>query len=323
MVAVLHTIALFTNFAGIFETCGNVLLFATIVLWLINFYHHIAYISFDLYIFQLGVLILVTGATGNQIYNRFGFPGKFLYLFPACIIAFVVLIFFASKFYQKQLLTHTQNLLKLEKEATKMQTAMLANQIKPHFLYNTLTIIQEMCYTEPEQAAEMIVHFSQYLRTNIDFMDYTELIPFVKELEHVENFLYIQKARFGESLHFEKEIDTTDFMIPPLSVQPIIENAIKYGIRHNDDQGSVTLTVREDAIGLHIEVRNSGPGFNESDLKQHHSIDNIRTRLASLLQGELRIHSTADVPGTVMEIFIPQTNIQRAGHYLHETGELQ
>ena len=161
----------------------------------------------------------------NYIYNSFGLPGKTLFLLPVCIITFGFLIFTASKLYQKQLLTHTQNLLTLEKEASRIQTAMLSSQIQPHFLYNTLTTIQEMCYTDPEQAADLIVHFSRYLRTNIDFMDYTDLIPFEKELEHIENYLYIQNTRFGNALVFEKDITVTEFQIPPLSVQPLIENA--------------------------------------------------------------------------------------------------
>lgn len=162
-----------------------------------------------------------------------------------------------------------------------------------------------MCYTAPEQAADLIVHFSQYLRTNIDFMDYTDLIPFAKELEHIENYLYIQNARFGNALVFEKNITVTDFQIPPLSVQPLIENAIKYGIRKNGNHGSVCLETLQSASGILIRVTNSGPGFDENNINPHHSIQNIRSRIDYLLHGTLVIHSKEGVEGTTMELFLP------------------
>ena len=185
---------------------------------------------------------------------------------------------------------------------------MLSSQIQPHFLYNTLTTIQEMCYTDPEQAADLIVLFSRYLRTNIDFMDYTDLIPFEKELEHIENYLYIQNTRFGNALVFEKDITVTEFQIPPLSVQPLIENAIKYGIRKNGNHGTIRLETKQTAEGICILVKNSGPGFDEQKINPHHSIQNIRSRMDYLLHGTLIIHSQEGVEGTVMELLLPYQN---------------
>ncbi|MFR5700517.1 MAG: sensor histidine kinase [Eubacterium ramulus] len=174
---------------------------------------------------------------------------------------------------------------------------------------NTLwRAIQEMCYTDPEQAADLIVHFSRYLRTNIDFMDYTDLIPFEKELEHIENYLYIQNTRFGNALVFEKDITVTEFQIPPLSVQPLIENAIKYGIRKNGNHGTIRLETKQTAEGICILVKNSGPGFDEQKINPHHSIQNIRSRMDYLLHGTLIIHSQEGVEGTVMELLLPYQN---------------
>lgn len=303
--AICFSLALCVSISGVFVVIGHMLLVLLSIGWIIKTWQGLSALSVDGFLFHLGYSYLLVGMCANYIYNSFGLPGKTLFLLPVCIIVFGFLIFTASKLYQKQLLTHTQDLLALEKEASRIQTAMLSSQIQPHFLYNTLTTIQEMCYTAPEQAADLIVHFSQYLRTNIDFMDYTDLIPFAKELEHIENYLYIQNARFGNALVFEKNITVTDFQIPPLSVQPLIENAIKYGIRKNGNHGSVCLETLQSASGILIRVTNSGLGFDENNINPHHSIQNIRSRIDYLLHGTLVIHSKEGVEGTTMELFLP------------------
>ena len=306
--ALCFTLALFIPVSGVFVMTGHILLVILGIGWLIKTWQGLGTLSIDGFLFHLGYLYLLTGMLANYIYNSFGLPGRTLFLLPVCIIVFGFLIFTASKLYQKQLLTHTQNLLTLEKEASRIQTAMLSSQIQPHFLYNTLTTIQEMCYTNPEQAADLIVHFSRYLRTNIDFMDYTDLIPFEKELEHIENYLYIQNARFGNALVFEKAIAVTEFQIPPLSVQPLIENAIKYGIRKNGNHGTIRLETKQTVEGICILVKNSGPGFDEQTINPHHSIQNIRSRMDYLLHGTLIIHSQEGVEETVMELLLPYQN---------------
>lgn len=306
--ALCFTLALFLPVSGVFVVTGHILLWILGISWLIKTWQGLDSLSIDGFLFHLGYLYLLTGMFANYIYNSFGLPGKTLFLLPVCIITFGFLIFTASKLYQKQLLMHTQNLLTLEKEASRIQTAMLSSQIQPHFLYNTLTTIQEMCYTDPEQAADLIVHFSRYLRTNIDFMDYTDLIPFEKELEHIENYLYIQNTRFGNALVFEKDITVTEFQIPPLSVQPLIENAIKYGIRKNGNHGTIRLETKQTAEGICILVKNSGPGFDARKINPHHSIQNIRSRMDYLLHGTLMIHSQEGVEGTVMELLLPYQN---------------
>ena len=129
-----------------------------------------------------------------------------------------------------------------------------------------------------------------------------------KELEHIENYLYIQNTRFGNALVFEKDITVTEFQIPPLSVQPLIENAIKYGIRKNGNHGTIRLETKQTAEGICILVKNSGPGFDEQKINPHHSIQNIRSRMDYLLHGTLIIHSQEGVEGTVMELLLPYQN---------------
>ncbi len=152
----------------------------------------------------------------------------------------------------------------------------------------------------------MIVRFSNYLRHNMDFMNYSELIPFSKEEEHIDNFIYIQQMRFLDKLHFSKEISVRDFQLPPLTVQPIIENAVKYGVRGSLKGGSVLLKIDRLSDGIHIIVSNSGPGFDTEKLAGGHSIENICTRLKNLLNASLTIKSKEGQPGTIVEIIIPE-----------------
>lgn len=281
--------------------CAACILTAFIT-WLVLTMKRIAAMPVDLVLFHIGLLILTFGSNTALIYNEFGIPNAFGYAFPCSLFSYIVLVFAAAKYHQKQLMQKTLDLLELERQSTRMQAAMLSSQLQPHFLHNALTGIQEMCYTEPEAAADMIVHLSRYLRRSVDFMDYNDLIPFSKELEHIEDYMYIQRMRYGAALNYEQHLEFTDFQIPPMSVQPLIENAINYGVRKNHNRGSIHLeTFLLDHL-VHIRITNSGPGFDIADLKPNHSVCNIRKRLNTLLQGRLEFITDPDASGTIAEI---------------------
>ena len=108
---------------------------------------------------------------------------------------------------------------------------------------NTLSSIQELCYTDPEQAADAIVTFSTYLRTNIDFLGLREPVSFDKEYRYICDYMKIEEMRFGEELCFFTDVDTTDFKIPALTIQPLVENAVRHGIRGRVGRGTVFLSV--------------------------------------------------------------------------------
>ena len=224
---------------------------------------------------------------------------------PITIIIYIVFIYINNKTYQAQLLQRTTELLELEKQSSKVQAAMLSSQIQPHFLYNTLTTIQELCYSDPDQAADLIVAFSQYLRDNLDFMNYEDLIPFSKELEHIHNFMYIQNARYHNSIEFIENIADTNFYVPPLSVQPLVENAVKHGIMKDNNSGQIFLNVFRSDNMIHIIIRNTGRKISRELLKPNHSIDNIQARLLILLKGSVNINFDDDSPDTIIEILIP------------------
>ena len=230
-----------------------------------------------------------------------------------CIPVFlsVLIMFSIYCFYRMYIdqVNQAKKLLELERYAFRSQTALLASQIQPHFLYNTLLTIQSLCKTDPDTASDLVLHFSDYLRHNIDFMNYSELIPFQKELDHINNFIFIQQARFGEQLTFISHISFSDFKIPPLSVQPIVENAVKYGVRNTLEGGTVTLEVWQNVGTIHILVKNTGPGFDPSQAPMH-SLKNLKYRLETLLNASINITSTpTEQGGTTVEILIPSQEV--------------
>ena len=254
---------------------------------------------------QIGFLLMLTGSSASVILMNYGFRNLFLYLQPVTIMLYMGFIFYNNKKDQTSILNRTRELLELEKKSSLMQTAMLSSQIQPHFLYNTLTSIQELCYSDPDEAANLIVTFSQYLRTNLDFMNYEELIPFTRELEHIRNFMYIQNVRYQDAIDFREEIQETDFLVPPLTIEPIVENAVKHGIMKDTARGWITLQVFKSGDNIHIIVKNNGRKFTETDLKTGHSLDNIQTRLKYLLNGTVEFHFEEGSPDTCVEVIIP------------------
>jgi LytS/YehU family sensor histidine kinase len=173
--------------------------------------------------------------------------------------------------------------------------------MQPHFLSNTLLAIQDLCYTDPEKAAVTIVKFSAYLRTSIDVLGKEEQIPFAKEYQHICNFMDIEIIRFGTDLQFETDIGVTDFSVPALSIQPLVENAVHHGIRKKSGSGKVRLTTLREKDGVIIRIADNGVGFEAATAKER-SLANIRLRLAAI-GATLTIKSRLDI-GTEIIITI-------------------
>ncbi len=262
---------------------------------------------------NIGFILMLTGLGTTIIHDHFGFWNLFMLVQPVTIIVYIIFIYINNKSYQTHVLQRTTELLELEKQSSKVQAAMLSSQIQPHFLYNTLTTIQELCYSDPDQAAELIVAFSQYLRNNLDFMNYDDLIPFSKELDHIHNFMYIQNARYHNSIDFTEDIIDTNFYVPPLSVQPFVENAVKHGIMKDHNSGKISLSVFRANGMVHIIIRNTGKKISRELLKPNHSIDNIQARLLILLKGTVNINFDDDNPDTIVDISIPEKAHRNAG----------
>ena len=197
-----------------------------------------------------------------------------------------------------------------EKEAYEAKVAVMASQIRPHFMYNALTSIAMMCEIDPETAQEATITFAQYLRGNMDSLEKTEPVPFEVELEHLKKYLYIEKLRFGKKLNVEYDIQATDFKLPMLSVQPLVENAVKHGVGMKKKGGTVTIATRETDTAFLIIISDDGVGFDQNapqkdDGRTHIGMENTRNRLKDMCCGRLDIESTVDV-GTTATITLPK-----------------
>lgn len=209
-------------------------------------------------------------------------------------------------------ITSEQNRLLAESRVrlAESRIAITMSQIQPHFLYNALGSISVLCDINPVSAREATDHFAEYLRMNMDSMKQRTPIPFQTELKHIETYIWLEKMRFGEKLNVEFDIQVKDFQVPALSVQPIVENAVKHGICSKEDGGTVQIRTWESRNAVHIEVRDDGVGFDAEQLefndgKLHIGIKNVRERLEMMVEGDLRIRSKPNA-GTVAVIDIPK-----------------
>ena len=184
---------------------------------------------------------------------------------------------------------------------------IMISQIQPHFLYNTLSSIQALCLSDPEKAFDVTERFGTYLRQNIDSLDQPQLIPFAKELEHTQVYAEIEMLRFPQ---IRVEYDTPDmnFSVPALTVQPLVENAIRHGIR-GIENGTVRVLSVVDGDFHKITVSDNGKGFDAAGVEKsdstHIGIRNVRERVEKMCGGTLTVESTVGA-GTTVTIRLPK-----------------
>ena len=163
-----------------------------------------------------------------------------------------------------------------QRENEVNKTRMMLTQIKPHFIYNSLNTIYYLCEKDPKEAQKAISEFSDYLRGNIDSLTMDETISFKKELEHSRHYLYLECLRYSDDLNVVMDINCTDFKVPALSIQLLVENAIKHGIGHKPGGGTVTIHTHEEDDAYVIRVSDDGEGFDPKTVK---IVDEKRTHI--------------------------------------------
>lgn len=207
---------------------------------------------------------------------------------------------------ERELAEKTARIAEQNRALAEQQTQIMISQMQPHFLYNTLTAIHRLCAKDTALAQKTIQDFSTYLRTNMDSIKNTAPIPFEKELAHTKTYLEIELLRFSSILNVEYDIAVTDFKIPALTLQPIVENAVRYGIRSRVYGGTVTISTRRSNGNIYLTVHDDGMGFDvnekKNDGRSHLGIENTRNRLRQMMNAELRIDSQIGVGTTVTMI---------------------
>jgi LytS/YehU family sensor histidine kinase len=195
----------------------------------------------------------------------------------------------------------------IESELKESRVSLMLSQIQPHFIYNTLGTIERMCLKDPEKAFGLVRNFSLYLRGNFSELDSVTPIRFTEELKHVEYYANIEKVRFPD-MNIEYDVKATDFVLPALSVQPLVENAIKHGLMRLESGGTVVIRSYESETHFCVEVKDNGGGFDTNqpmDEKKHVGLRNIRGRLKAMVNGELLVESVVGA-GTTAMIKIPK-----------------
>ena len=195
----------------------------------------------------------------------------------------------------------------LDAQLTESRVSTMMSQIRPHFIYNTLGSIEQLCELDPPKAGELVHNFAKYLRGNFGELDNPKPILMSQEMEHVRHYINIENVRFPD-MTFTFEMRSEDFRLPALTVQPIVENAIKHGLMKLEKGGSIRVISYETDTDYCIMVEDDGVGFDTSKLlddKKHIGIRNIRARLEVMVDGKLEIDSTPGV-GTKVLITIPK-----------------
>ena len=210
----------------------------------------------------------------------------------------------ASVFYYRWL--HMQFVQQHENDfAAEQRIQIMMTQIQPHFLYNTLSTIQALCMTDPQKAYEITGMFGKYLRQNIDSLEQPDLIPLNDEIQHAKVYSDIEKIRFPD-ITVEYNVEDSDFSLPALTIQPLVENSIRHGIR-NVENGKVTVNVKKQPGCHEISVIDNGKGFDvDTDKKSgtHIGLKNVYERITKMCNGKMTVDSVID-KGTTVVIRIP------------------
>ncbi len=187
-----------------------------------------------------------------------------------------------------------------EEESKRSEQAYLHAQIKPHFLYNALNTIADCCATDAKEAEELLLFFADYLRFTLEFENLNEIVTLDRELSLVKAYIKLEEARF-EKLHVDLIIENVGYCtLPPMTLQPLIENAIQHGIREKKYSGNITLHIAKENNGIKVMVTDNGIGIDEklieNILKKNHQSDsvglyNINKRLIALFGSGLEIES--------------------------------
>lgn len=220
-------------------------------------------------------------------------------------------ILFRYSRQEKQLAEKDRQLAEKERQLTENRIATMISQIQPHFIYNTLGTIGQFCLDDPKKAADLIQIFTMYLRGNFVELENDVPIRLSKEMEHVRYYADIELIRFPD-MQVIYDLKAEDFLIPALTVQPLVENAIKHGLMGLESGGIVTISTYETEQNYCVCVEDNGVGFDDSvfrDGRKHIGIQNIRGRLEAMVGGTLTIDSIPG-KGTTALILIPKEGVK-------------
>ena len=194
-----------------------------------------------------------------------------------------------------------------QKLAAEARLCSLESRIHPHFLFNTLNSISSLIAINPSRAEQIVGRLSALLRASLDSSD-RSLIPLREELAMVESYVDIERVRFGDKLRglVQVPVELQEAQVPPMSVQSLVENAVKHGITPLSGGGEVLVTASTENDSLRIEVRDTGPGFDLAAIPAGHGLDNLVERLDALFGEKARLNVLRRDGYSVVEMVLPR-----------------
>lgn len=267
------------------------------------------------------ILILLLNILGTikrrKVLSKKVFISLLIYLVPmtamlivhtfVAIEIFVVfgMALFAFIMYGLILSDNLEKYMRQQREIAEQRANIMVLQMRPHFIYNSLMGIYYLCDQDAEKAKQVTLDFTTYLRKNFSAIASKDTIPFNEELEHTRAYLAIEQAQFEDSLFIDFNTPHTSFRVPPLTLQPIVENAVVHGLRGSNAPIHVSVITRKSDTAYEIIVEDDGPGFRSTDNDDPHiALDNIRERLDIMCGGTISI-SPRQEGGTSVKVTIP------------------
>ena len=262
------------------------------------------YIGVSLPLFAFGADVVATwlGAWQGGVLSQY----VFVALFAVATVMVLRLIPHSINATTKAKALEMEKIV-LNAELAESRISTMMSQIRPHFIYNTLGSIEQLCKLDPPKAGELVHNFAKYLRGNFGELDNPKPILMSQEMEHVRHYISIENVRFPD-MTFTFEMNSADFYIPALTVQPIVENAIKHGLMKLPRGGTIRVVSYETDKDYCISVEDDGIGFDTGvliDERGHVGLRNIRERLKVMVNGRLEIESKIGV-GTKVLVIIPK-----------------
>lgn len=195
--------------------------------------------------------------------------------------------------------------LRQQREIAHQRASIMVLQMRPHFIHNTMMSIYYLCVQDPLEAQRVTLNFNTYLEKNLAALASEETIPFSEELEHTRAYLNVEQALYDENLFVDYELPHTYFRLPPLTLQPIVENSVKHGLDPDSDPLYISIQTRKTDSGSEIIVSDNGPGFEDiDDGRPHIALANIRQRLELMCGGKMEV-LPREGGGTVVKLTIP------------------
>ena len=282
--------------------------------------HYIRGPLFALWISPL-VVILILNIAGvirrrNKLSKRY-FIALLVYLLPMTVSLFFHLFFeaevyvvlcmalFALIMFGLILADNMDRFMRQQREIANQRAGLMVLQMRPHFIYNTMMGIYYLCDQDAQKAKQVTLDFTTYLRKNFTAIASEDTVPFTAELEHTRAYLAVEQAQFEDDLIVNFDTPHTMFRVPPLTLQPIVENAVKHGLSTTKEPLHISVVTRKTDNAIEIIVEDNGAGYAPADDNEPHiALSNIRRRLDMMCKGKLEI-TPREGGGTSVKVTIP------------------